>query len=263
MRRLTKEQMNALEWAIWLTKLGIACFPCNENKSPACPRGFNDATKDEFALRNLWHMYPGTLVGVPTGSGWGISILDVDPRNGGDKWLVSFASFLPLTQTHYTRSGGYHFLFKHSHGMRCSNGQIAPGIDIKADGGYIIWWPAKNLPISNLNIIAEWPQWLLDKLLPPPSKPMTSISTKQHSSLYIQRTLEHAIVSIMNAPEGERNDTLYKKGYSLYRFVLTGELNAKEFAITLSLAALTAGLDRREIISTVTSILNGRRFSHG
>jgi hypothetical protein len=25
--------------------------------------------------------------------------------------------------------------------LRCSRGRIAPGVDVRADGGYVIWWP--------------------------------------------------------------------------------------------------------------------------
>jgi hypothetical protein len=34
-----------------------------------------------------------------------------------------------------------HFFFQHAPGLRCSRGLIAPGVDVRADGGYVIWWP--------------------------------------------------------------------------------------------------------------------------
>ena len=50
---------------------------------------------------------------------------------------------LPLTRIHRTGGGGRHYFFKHpGPGIEVTDPKIAPGIDIKADGGYVIWWPA-------------------------------------------------------------------------------------------------------------------------
>jgi hypothetical protein len=49
--------------------------------------------------------------------------------------------------------------------LRCSNGMLAEGIDVRADGGFAIHWPAtgrwfKDAPLS------DWPHWLLAQALP-------------------------------------------------------------------------------------------------
>jgi hypothetical protein len=36
-----------------------------------------------------------------------------------------------------------------------------PGIDVRADGGYAIWWPREGLPIEDWPM-CEWPEWLLE-----------------------------------------------------------------------------------------------------
>jgi hypothetical protein len=56
-------------------------------------------------------------------------------------WWFSHRDRLPLTRVHRTRSGGLHLIFRHVPDVRCSAGRIAPGIDVRGDGGYIIWWP--------------------------------------------------------------------------------------------------------------------------
>ncbi|MCP5115139.1 MAG: bifunctional DNA primase/polymerase, partial [bacterium] len=46
---------------------------------------------------------------------------------------------LPKTFTVRTGGGGWHYYFLHPGGkVKSVNGKIAPGIDIKADGGYVV-----------------------------------------------------------------------------------------------------------------------------
>ncbi len=138
-----------LEVALGLASQGVPCFPCRDDKRPSCPQGFKAATADQAMLHELWTRNPGSLIGVPTGVATGMDVLDVDPRQGGDKWLVSVNAYLPPTQAHSTRSGGWHILFKHREGIRNSASKIAAGVDVRGDGGYIIWWPAIGLGVLN------------------------------------------------------------------------------------------------------------------
>lgn len=140
--------------ALDLADQGLPVFPCHRHdKSPAVTGGFQAATIDHAQIRR-WFAGTDHLIGVPTGAVSGIDAVDIDPRHGGDTWLAGVR--MPLTRTHDTRSGGAHFLFQHSPGMRCSVGRIAPGVDVRADGGYIIWWPC-----SLDEPPAPWPDWLL------------------------------------------------------------------------------------------------------
>ena len=142
-----KEIEAALAQAIELALQVIPCFPCLANKAPACPGGFKAASIDPMTLKNLWQRYPGPLIGVPTGEVSGFDVLDMDPRHGGDKWLEANRHRLPAATVHATRSGGWHYLFQHHPGLRNSASRIAPGVDVRANGGYIIWWPTTGLPV--------------------------------------------------------------------------------------------------------------------
>ena len=158
--------LQVLTAALELAESGIPVFPCildgtKRDKSPACPTGFKAATDDPEAVRKLWRQHPGPLVGVPTGAVSGFGALDIDPRHGGDHWLDANRSRLPITRTHATRSGGCHLLFKHHPGMGCSANRVASGVDVRADGGYIIWWPAAGLPLVDNGPVADWPSWVV------------------------------------------------------------------------------------------------------
>src|ERR1700693_4014985 len=130
----------------------LPCFPCvnNERKSPMTPNGFKDATTDIQQFAKLCRGQNDFLVGVPTGEITGFDVLDIDPN--GTRWAID--QDLPITRTHKTRRGT-HYLFNHGADLRNSASKIAPGVDVRANGGYMIWWPSKGLEVLNLNILAE------------------------------------------------------------------------------------------------------------
>src|SRR5262249_5694131 len=131
-----------------LTQQGLPCFPCTATKRPACPHGFHDATCNPERLRALWHQYPGALVGVSTGEPSNLLVVDIDAKHAAAKsWWSENRDQLPTTRVHRTRSRGLHVLFRHVAGLKCSASKLAPGVDIRGNGGYVIWWPAAGLPV--------------------------------------------------------------------------------------------------------------------
>jgi Bifunctional DNA primase/polymerase, N-terminal len=130
----------------------LPIFPCNLAKEPLSVHGFKSARRGA-----QWKHWP--LVGFRTGEASGINVLDIDPS--GRDWYEQNFDALPQTRAHQTQRG-LHLLFKHAPGLRSSAGKIAEGIDIRADGGYAIYWPTTGLPIEDWPI-CEWPDWLLEE----------------------------------------------------------------------------------------------------
>lgn len=59
---------------------------------------------------------------------------------------------------------GYHLVYEASIPVQCSTSKIAPGVDVRGDGGYVIWWPAMGLPqTGSLDDLTQFPAWLLDR----------------------------------------------------------------------------------------------------
>ena len=86
------------------------------------PRGLLDATLDPDIINRWWTEFPNANIGLPTGAGSGLVVLDVDTLKGGDDGLSDLLQVhgpLPETVMAITGSGGYHYLFAH------------PGADIK------------------------------------------------------------------------------------------------------------------------------------
>jgi hypothetical protein len=201
----SRNKTDALNCALTLAPMGLACFPCAESKRPACRHGFHEATTDPAALRELWTRSPGELIGVSTGEASGFDVLDIDPKHPeAFDWCRSHHDRLPKTRVHKTRSGGVHVLFRHTQGLRCSASRIARGVDVRANGGYIIWWPATGLPVLRAAPLADWPKWLLDQLMSSPQAPSVS-------RIVVPDT--HALAKFVRlvaaAPEGERNALAY------------------------------------------------------
>ena len=128
----------------------VPVFPCNAAKVPMVKAWAKAAKRVE--PEDWW-----PLTGVPTGATSGIDALDVDPE--GLSWFREFP--VPVSRTHVSPRG-YHVLFRHAVGLRNSSKRIADGVDIRADGGYVCWYPWNGGDVLYADHgLAEWPQWLL------------------------------------------------------------------------------------------------------
>lgn len=68
----------------------------------------------------------------------GLVVIDIDVKNSAT-WRESRDQLnLPHTLTAQTPSGGWHAFFKHPGGTIRSKVAVLPGIDVRADGGYVV-----------------------------------------------------------------------------------------------------------------------------
>ena len=243
--------MPTLAVALELAATGLLCFPVAPSKCPTTPHGFLDADTDPGVLRNLWTLYPGPLVGVRTGTG-SVDVLDLDRRAPAREWWAAHRAELPPTQTHRTRSGGLHLLFQHAAGLRNSASRIARGVDVRADGGYIIWWPAAGLTVLRDIPPAPWPNWLLDLLKPAPPPPRRAVIP---DDLQMRRIL----ACVATAQPGERNSLTFWAACRLGEMTATGLLSEGDALALIADAAMTAGLSHREALAAARSGLKRGR----
>jgi hypothetical protein len=229
-----------------------ACLKCDICKAPACPHGFKDATTDSDGIRRLWRVYPGDLIGVPTGEICGFDALDIDTsrHRGAVNWWISHRKYISKTRAHQTGSGGLHLLFQHSPLARTGNGRLGVGVDVKANGGYIVWWPAYGRKVL-LNVpLAPWPERLLAAQQPKPVRQQISLVPTPASIAGVASFVE-------TTPEGQRNCVAY---WGLCR-AFEAENHGVEGAVAaVADAALKNGLGRREV---ATIIRNADRTING
>lgn len=124
---------------------GYAVFPISYGKkNPATEHGFHDATTNPKVIRQ--HFGNGKFnVGIATGEKSDLVVIDVDTYKGGDiAPLETLYGPLPMTMEARTRAGGRHLFYKYPTGRMIGsyNNKIAPGIDVKANGGYIVAAPS-------------------------------------------------------------------------------------------------------------------------
>jgi hypothetical protein len=247
----------SLDQALALAAQRLPCFPCRADKCPATPHGFKDATCDHQVLRELWRRYSGPLVGVPAGEVSGLDVLDIDTRQGGSAWFAKHRDRLPATRVHRTRSGGLHLLFRHQ-GMRCSAGRIAAGVDVRASGGYAIWWPAVGCPVLWEVPPAKWPEWLRPQLASPARPPTRRVLVPNDHSL------RGLIRLIAGARSGERNCLTFWAACRAGEMVASGLLHADTAVEVIAEAASRAGLPFAEARRTAWSgIRIGGGLRHG
>ena len=126
---------------------GLDCSnPAKHPLGDLVPRGVKDATTDLDIIRAWWTRCPEANIGLATGKGSGLIVLDVDPDKGGFETLSALIRRhgpLPETFVVHTGGGGLHFYFRHPGGkVSNSSGMIGPGLDIRGDGGYVLLPPS-------------------------------------------------------------------------------------------------------------------------
>jgi Bifunctional DNA primase/polymerase, N-terminal len=264
-RTIPCAQRAPLEYALSLPWPAFFCIKSADpkrNKRPACPRGFYDACQGE-ALRRLYRLHPGELVGVPTGEASGISVLDIDPDKGGNVWLDENRARLPATRMHETQRGGVHLLFNHRAGLKSSTSKIAPGVDTRGVGGYFISWPGQGFGVVD-HPLANWPAWLKPPEPPPPA-PIVLRASSTASNRYGAAALDRACAAIAGAGNGDQNSTVNRECFSIGSLVAGGVIERSDALNRLRSAARSmTSYDSRWVWSArETDELVERAFNQG
>ena len=194
-------------------------------KHPRTKNGLNDATTDAATIRRWWTQWPAANIAIRTGGISGLAVIDRDDYKGGADTLADLEraySPLPETVVGLTGGGGLHYVFAHP-GTHVKTGvdTLGPGLDTRADGGYIIAppslhksgkryaWEVNHDPDDMP--LAPMPDWV--RTLCQDTTPRTSVDAGAP------------------IPDHQRNDTLFRLGSSL---------RGRGFTDTVILAALTA-----------------------
>lgn len=152
---------------------GWHVFPVkHKDKAPLTRTGFKEATVSEDQIRKWWQQWPDANIGIATGTISGILVVDIDPRNRGDEEIELLAienGWWVDTKTVKTGGNGTHYYFKCETAFACVNG-LWDGVDIKADGGYVVAPPSitENKyvwiePEENYEL-QPVPEWIIEEL---------------------------------------------------------------------------------------------------
>jgi len=251
--------------------------------------GFYAATTDQDRLEEMLHRHPDGCLAIRTGSASGLAVVDVDfrefgpngmPAPGDAAWQtlsdLDAEELLPGTLMAETGSGGLHLFYAHPGGYVMSGAnKYGPGIDSKADGGYVVaapsvsrsgryrWTPdgRSDHPLTPLH-----PR-LAERVRPPEPVKAARVGVSPWARPEAVRgRLEALVGTVLAAQPGQRNDFLYWAAKKAGEMVLAGEVDQGTVVAVLTDAGRAIGLSYSEIgeanKGTIGSGLNNAALPH-
>jgi hypothetical protein len=192
---------------------GCSCGKTNcdsPGKHPRTLHGLHDATRDEAQIGHWAQQFPGCNWAVATGPRAGVFVFDVDP--GGEQSLAAWEQEHGADWTKTLRAKtprGDHFYFQYPANLEAdgfeivnSTKKIAPEIDIRGKGGYVIVAPSRRRDLCY--------RWVGDGLntpiLPAPDGLLQLVRTPTKPIESAQPLATHGSAAAI--PEGQRNTML-------------------------------------------------------
>lgn len=201
----------------------------SQGKHPLTDHGLNDASEDVAVIRRWWTKWPRANIGVPTGERTGLVVLDVDGTRGEESLAELERRHGPLPQTAeaQTGSGGRHLLFAHPFSCKVPNSteKIAPKLDVRGDGGYIVVAPSVNAvgPYRwtrhpDIFGVVEMPKRLLEEMIRTPAKMLASKSPARSAGDVLRAAADRYTAKAHGVSEGKRNAAAFNLSGHLAAF---------------------------------------------
>lgn len=234
------------EVAYEYAKQGAPVFPCDPNSKKPYLRakkdslgqkipksgGLYQATTNLQTIDDWWDKYPDAMIGIPTGSASGYVAIDIDNDPGkGIEGLFEWKKLedkygpITLTGTVVTPRGGKHYYFKIPKGVVIKNSasSLAPGIDIRGEGGYIIAGGSiradgkRYVCEQPLNTSVEIPDWLVTRIYKISGDKSKELSSSNFEKRPVNSNinLDGEIAKVASTQIGGRNDALNRTAFLL------------------------------------------------
>lgn len=266
-------------WPVFIlgrTKRPLANCPSCRDTDPAvhdpdaCEcltcHGFYAATSDPGRVTAMVRANPRGLLALRTGAPSGRLVVDIDPRNGGAVDPV----LMPPTLAVATGNYGWHLYYRHpGHPVLSRKLPGRVGVDIKADGGYVVLPPSihpdTGLPyqwLPHRREVSEMPPGLADAVDQPPVTPRAQgdPTPKRLPDDHARHQptgaggisspsalLDAHLAAVARAPEGARRVTLYGAARGVARMVIAGALDRAVAVAVLTDAGHRAEQSDRDI----------------
>lgn len=125
-------------------QLGHSIIPVGKDKKPLVDWKKYQTEKPSAEQIEEWFSKSGVNSGLITGQISGIGVVDIDVDKLTGKFSPEAEELikkLPPTLTSITGGGGRHYFYRLTKPLKSHNG-IMKGVDIKAEGGYVILPPS-------------------------------------------------------------------------------------------------------------------------
>ncbi|BCJ28284.1 bifunctional DNA primase/polymerase [Actinocatenispora sera] len=227
--------------------------------------GFYAATTDPHRIAAMLSAVPAGLLAIRTGAAAGLVVVDIDPQHGGQ---LDRSVMVP-TYTVATGSGGWHLYYAHpGHPVTSRPMPDRPGVDIKADGGYVVAPPSVH-PVTRRPYrtvhdgpVVEMPPRLA-AIVDRPTAPAPPQPAHRPTTPIVPHVGGGGISSpaallasnlrrITTAPVGRRRTTLYGVARGVARIVAAGALDTGTAVAELTDAGRAAEQTDRDIRAAIT-----------
>jgi hypothetical protein len=246
---------------------GAACD--RPAKHPLLRHGVKDATTNPDRIEGWWRRWPQANIGLATGICF--DALDIDgPAGLAALGQLPEAAGLRLAGPLVATGGGgwHHWFAPTGLGNRPPRGLAH--IDWRGRGGCVLAPPSRHISgrsyrwLRDLNRapLPEVPaalRQLLDHDRPTtselagPAGPVDPHRPPAGGHPYGRTVLAAELAALGRATPGQRNHTLNRCAFKVYRYVAGGVLDEQEVTVAFTTAGLAIGLDRAEISRTLAS----------
>ncbi len=246
--------MSIKDSALDYCRLGWSVIPIHPGKKRPLVRwqAYQYRPADVFVVEEWFESWPDANIAVVTVIVSWLIVLDVDPAHGGAtslKQIEQENGTLPATVEASTGGGGRHLYFAHPGEIKRNRVGIAPDIDLRGDGGYVVappsrhasghryrWAPSRSPWETDL---ASIPVWLL--------RTAARTTPRGHPIDHWRCLLPKSLT------QGERNDTIASlSGHLLWHGVNPGMV--AELLLCWNAERCLPPLEPEEVLRTIESI---------
>jgi len=238
----TERENRRLKAALeYKNRFRFSVIPVDKQKEPLIKWGkFQRIRASDEEIRRWFRNWPDANIGIVTGNVSDLLVIDMDKKEATkDVLSVLPDSFkAPMART---PRGGRHFYFRYDARMRTVVG-IIPGIDIRAEGGYILAPPS----VGSTGARYKWLEKPSDTEIPPMPQKLLDLLVACQSERRAKREPNDGFLT-----QGRRDDDLFHTALELAR---AGVGRAEIEARILHLAATAKPpFDRKEALIKVES----------
>lgn len=255
--------------ALDLAGRGFAVFPIRKwgdgDDWKPIKRFQERASADLAEVRDWWRTWPDARVGLLAGERNGVTVLDIDVKNGKDGTAaltsLGFSDLAGLSPVRVrTPSGGWHLFFRYDARLRNSVSKLGAGIDVKTEGGFVVapgsfkdsgCYAVDGAALGSVDL-PGFPE----SLIPPPDdrvavEPIGEATDDQRQ--WAAAKLRDIADRLATHAEGGRNDALNQAAMWSGGAAAHGFVTEEDARTALWAAAEKAGMREREFRSTFKS----------
>ena len=251
---------------------GGSSLACSCSRGPICDRpakhplvrhGLHDATTDPAQLERWWRRWPHANLGLATGIVFDAMDIDGPAGVAALRQVTRTAGLRLVGPLVATGGGGWHHWFRPT-GLGNRPPRGLAHVDWRGRGGCVLAPPSRHISgrtygwVRGLNraSLPKIPAALRDLLDPVPptmTGPAEPVRPAAFGHPYGRRVLADELAALGQATPGQRNRTLNRCAFKVYRYVTGGVLDDQEVTLAFTAAALAIGLNRAEIDRTLAS----------